>query len=77
MEIKLLSAPMVHTPSIMRLVMQLAGEGKIQVADKILESYGLEKSIRLGVMYATIPWRVQGETVVIMMDKQIDPLNEK
>jgi hypothetical protein len=76
MNIKLMSAPMVHTPSIIRLVMQLAGEGKIQVADKILESYGLEKSVRLGVLYATIPWRVEGETVVIMMDKQIDPLNE-
>ena len=77
MEIKLMSAPMVHTPSILKLVMQLAGENKMQVADKILESYGLKKSIRMGVLYATIPWRIEGETVVIMPDKQIDPLNEK
>jgi hypothetical protein len=77
MEIKLLSAPMVHTPSIIKLVMQLAGENKMQVADKILESYGLEKSVRNGVLFALIPWRIEGETVVIMMDKQIDPLNEK
>jgi hypothetical protein len=77
MEIKLLSSEMVYTPNIIRLVMQLAGENKMKVADKILEAYGLEKSVRLGIMYATIPWRVQGESVVIMMDKQIDPLNEK
>ena len=76
MEIKLLSAPMVHTPSIMRLVMQLAGEGKIQVADKILESYGLPNAVRKGVLFATIPWRVECDSVVIMPDKQIDPLNE-
>jgi hypothetical protein len=77
MEIKLLSAPMVHTPSIIRLVMQLAGEGKIQVADKILESYGLEKSVRNGVLFATIPWRIEGETVILMPEKEINPLNEK
>ena len=77
MNIKLMSAPMVHTPSIIKLVMQLAGEGKMQVADKILESYGLPNAVRKGVLFATIPWRVEGESVVIMMDKQIDPLNEK
>jgi hypothetical protein len=76
MEIKLLSSEMVYTPNIIRLVMQLAGENKMKVADKILESYGLEKSVRKGVLFATIPWRIEGETVVIMPDKQIDPLNE-
>jgi hypothetical protein len=77
MEIKLLSSEMVYTPNIIRLVMQLAGENKMKVADKILEAYGLEKSVRLGIMYATIPWRIEGEAVILMLENQIDPLNEK
>ena len=65
MEIKLMSAPMVHTPSIIELVMQLARERKMSVADKILESYGLTKTVRLGVLHGSIPWRVEGETVIL------------
>ena len=67
---------MVYTPSIIRLVMELAGENKMKVADKILESYGLTKTVRLGVLHGTIPWRVEGEAVILLLENQIDPLNE-
>lgn len=65
MEIKLLSSEMVYTPSIIGLVMELAGQGKMKVADKILESYNLTKTVRLGVLHGIIPWRVEGETVIL------------
>jgi hypothetical protein len=68
MEIKLMSAPMVHTPSIIRLVRELAGQNKMKVADKILESYGLNKTVRLGVLHGSIPWRVEGETVILTVE---------
>ena len=68
MEIKLLSSEMVYTPNIIRLVMQLAGENKMKVADKILESYGLHWWVRSGVLHGTIPWRVEGETVILTVE---------
>ena len=65
MEIKLLSNEAVYTPSIIGLVMELAGQGKMKVADKILEAYGLTKTVRLGVLHGSIPWRTEGTTVIL------------
>jgi len=67
-ELWLLSNEMVHTPSIIGLVMELAGQGKMKVADKILESYNLTKTVRLGVLHGSIPWRVEGETVILTVE---------
>jgi len=67
-ELWLLSNEAVYTPSIIGLVMQLAGEKKMKVADKILQSYGLTKTVRLGVLHGSIPWRVEGETVILSIE---------
>ena len=68
MQIRLLSTEMVYTPGILKFVMQLASEGKLTLCHKLLKAYGLTKEIRTGLITGTLPYRVEGDCVIISQE---------
>ena len=65
MQIRLLSTEMVYTPGVLKFVMQLASEKKFTLCHKLLKAYNLKKKIRTGLISGTLPYRIDGDCVII------------
>jgi hypothetical protein len=68
MQIRLRSTEMVYTPGIIKFVMQLASEGNVSICHKLLEAYNLKEEIRTGLITGTLPYRIEGDCVIISQE---------
>ncbi len=68
-KITLTSHPLVHTPGMLRYAeagyQTSKGRGRTPFINIFAEGYGLDRKVVVGLLSGKIPYRVEGDTVVL------------